>query len=190
MKISSNWDILKSEELPLFLENIESYLIELNLSEKVQPLHLDHLGLRFEDMGQIEFLANEIGSEGELISSAIVNGRKILIFELKIPLIFGKWEVPCIELPYPKNPHEYSNGWEHLEFVVPSEAKSLEDFRKDLLDFIPDLNIEKLKLKHEYSESLPKADSDKIPNPSIILRKEQNIAIKFHPNSIKKVVKS
>jgi predicted metalloenzyme YecM len=188
MNPDSSWDILQKELLISFLPKVRNYLQELNVLSQVEMLQADHLGLRFKNIETIENLKKELGKVGKMISSAVVNGRKIFIFELNNPLIFGDWHIPCIELPYPKEKQEYADGWEHIEFVIPSNASSLENFKKDFMSFLPLLNIDKLIEEDQYSESVPKVEIVQLPNPSILLNKSLNLTIKFHPKPIKDIV--
>lgn len=181
----SNWVDL-SDQIADFSDKIVHYLEELNILDKVELLQADHLGLRFENVEQIENIKSELLKEGKIISSAVVNGREILIFEMTKPIEFDKWQVECIELPYPKPNQEYMDGWEHVEFVIPSDANTMEEFREDFKDYFSE-NYDLIS-REDYSESVPQAESDQLPNPSIVLRKDKNITIKFHPRSIKRVV--
>lgn len=178
------------DKLPLFLDEIERYLKELGILEKVKLLQADHIAIRFKEIEKVKQFENKLGKNNKIISSAIVNGRKILIFELKKPVKFRNWEINCVELPYPKENQKYPDGWEHIEFVISSNSKNLDDFRKKIKNYFPELNIEKLNRTGQYSEAFPVKDGDtkELPNPTISLQKRLGLTIKFHPKSIKEVV--
>jgi uncharacterized protein len=183
------WNLM-IKKLPSFLQEIEKYLKELNLLEKAKLLESDHLALRFKNIDDVKKIEKELSEKNKIISSAIVNGRKILIFELVNPFKFNDWQINCIELPYPKENQDYPDGWEHIEFVVPSKSESLESFKNDFEKYFFELNIEKLIENGQYSESFPvkESESKELPNPTISLQKRLGLAIKFHPKSIKEIV--
>lgn len=171
-----------------FGEKMSEYLEELGIQEKSQSLVVDHIGLRLKKRDDILSLKNELSEKGKMISSAIINGREIFIYKLNTPLHLQNWYVPCIELPYPKPDHTYSDGWEHIEIVIPSSALTLEELRHDFQNCFPHIDIKLLKKKGQYSENEPKSESDQLPNPTITLRKNKNTAIKFHAQTIEEVV--
>ncbi|MDP4001063.1 MAG: VOC family protein [bacterium] len=176
------------EELQGFEERIIRYLTELKIQDKVQFLFVDHLCVRLKDINNILLLKKELGTKSKIISSAIVNEREIIIYKLDTPVRLQNWFVPCIELPYPKPGHSYPDGWEHIEIVFPSSAKTIEGLRTDFQNYFPEINMDTLKENGQYSEEVPKSESDQLPNPSIVLRKNKNTAIKFHAQTIEKVV--
>lgn len=176
------------QELKDFEQRIFEYLTELKIQKEVQLLFADHLGLRIKDPKDILVLKDELIVQGKVISSAIVNGREILIYKINQPIRLRNWLIPCIELPYPKPDHSYPDGWEHVEIVIPSSAVSLEELRFDFMKCFPEINIDTFKQAGQYSENEPKSESDQLPNPTIVLRKNKNTAIKFHARTIEEVV--
>lgn len=184
---NTTWTSLQSS-LPDFYTRIDSFLCELDISDSVKHLSIDHAGLRFGDKSDVDRLREELSHHGHCFSAEIVNGREILLFQLNEPLQFGHWNIHSIELPYPKPGHDYEDGWEHIEFVIPSDADSLDQIRKNFLEAFPSLTIEYLQNTYRYSEDMPLAESDQLPNPTIAIRKDKNLCIKFHPKSIQEVV--
>jgi predicted metalloenzyme YecM len=166
-----------------FGENIRFYLKELEILDQVKTLRADHAGVRFKDKASVDLLRMELLEQGSLISSASVNGREIFLFELDEPISIAHWTISCIELPYPKPDHAYADGWEHIEFVIPSAATNIAAFRKDFQAMFPNIRKE-----GTYKESLPDAQGDQRPNPTIVLSKSPGITVKFHPRSIQEVV--
>ena len=183
-----NLSQLFEKDLKEFEGRIFQYLDELRIQEKAQSLFVDHLGLRIKEVNSIAALKNELDIKGKTISSAIVNGREILIYKLNSPLRLGSWSISCIELPYPKPDHSYPDGWEHIEIVIPSSATTLAELRHDFQNFFPEVNIESLKQKGQYSEDEPRSENDQLPNPTIVLRKSKDTTIKFHARTIEEVV--
>jgi predicted metalloenzyme YecM len=172
-----------------FGERVEQYLRELEIFEETLRLQSDHIGLRMRDIAAIESLKQELHQNGSiLLSSAIVNGREIDIFKLSTPLSVHGWAIPCIELPYPKPDHDYPNGWEHIEFVIPSSATTPDALREDFLRYFPNIDIDLLKQTGQYSEAEPISETHQLPNPTITLRKDKRTAVKFHAKPIEMIV--
>lgn len=180
---------LFDEELRAFAKRISDFLNELGIAARVRGLVLDHICVRLGEVADVETARERLSENGKVISSAIVNGREILIFEMDEPIRIGDWAVPCIELPYPKSDHGYPDGWEHAEFVIPSEETTLVGFRADFSGFFPGLDIEELRREGILSESEPESESDQLPNPTVTLRKDTRTAVKFHPCPIVEIVR-
>lgn len=181
------WNTLQ-DSLTNFHERITLLTNELHIADTAEKLIIDHAGIRIAEKADVDSFREELAQYAHCFSSEIVNGREIMLFQLHEPLRFCVWEIPCIELPYPKVHHEYKDGWEHIEFVVPSEATTLEHMRQDFNAQFPICDIEEIKVRYAYSEDVPAAESDQLPNPSIAIRKDKNTCIKFHPKSIQEVV--
>lgn len=161
---------------------------ELGITDIVKGLHIDHAGIRVAKNEDVDTLREELLQHGLCFSSEIVNGREILLFELYTSLQFGHTKIHCIELPYPKPGHTYVDGWEHVEFVIPGEANTLDQMKESFSSLFLSLNIEHIQTNYIYSEDMPESESDQLPNPTIAIRKEKNTCIKFHPKSIQEVV--
>ena len=173
-------------ELTPFLDKVFALVKELNIN--VSDLDIDHIALRYKNSKDVDKLAAELQSQAKILSQAIVNGRKIYIFKLNTPLLYKKYKIPCVELPYPAINHDYPrDGWEHVEFFLPS--KNINEFEQTFKKRFPNLTEEILK-KYNYTLSIPQVQGEQLLNPSAILSKEKGLAIKFHPNSIEKVVAS
>lgn len=182
-----NWAFLKNDA-PRFFNEVEQFLLELNIFDAVSKLEADHFGLRFENPDTVTAVSQELRNEGTMIASAEVNGRQIQIIELAQPLVIGNRQIQCIELPYPKRNHTYSDGWEHVEFVISSNAETLDAFRAVCTSTFPNLDWDHLRASPIYSESVPSGDNDQRTNPTIALEKSKNLTIKFHPASIRTIV--
>jgi predicted metalloenzyme YecM len=180
------WEKLKND-FPLFIEKIFRFTEDLDLD--VGFLDIDHAGLRFRNSEDVDSLKKVLEQEGNtIISDQHVNGRTIFIFKLVEPLSVGQYEIPCIELPYPATNHPYSeDGWEHVEFVLPSTAKDTESFEKEFRDFFPEFSPETI--KYGYRLEMPQVlDPNEPPNPSIAIQKVVGLSIKFHPKPIDQIV--
>jgi predicted metalloenzyme YecM len=166
------------QKLPVFLDECFAYLSELRID--VTGLPLDHIALRYSHTSDVDKLAEELKGQSTVISDAIVNGRVIYIFKLHTPLRHKGLEIPCIELPYPAIPHKYpQDGWEHVEFVL--ETDRPEKFEEVFNQKYPG---------QKYELHIPQVEGEELVNPSVVLKKYPGLSVKFHPNSIEKVVGS
>ncbi|RLV61016.1 VOC family protein [Parashewanella curva] len=176
------------EQWLIFSKKIQQLEKELSLS--ALSLECDHAAIRVNSTLLADQFRAFLELRGTVISENIINGRPILIFKLTQPLILNGKEVPCIELPYPNDKIYPEEGWEHVEFVVPSHAKSCDQLTEDVLSVIPQLAPHingqtgvKVKL------SSPCGEHERLANPTIALKKD-NICIKLHPHSIQDIILS
>lgn len=178
-------DVRKQEEV--FGVRLQNALTKLGIFEQCKGLSICHTCVRIKSSDNVTELKENVSQIGKIISSAIVNGREILIIQLDNPLTVGNWAVNGIELPYPKQNHSYEDGLEHVEFVFPDVENTMNAVREKVLETIKNVSIEELKQKCSYSEDEPQAEGDQKPNPTISL-KVDGVGIKFHALSIQDVV--
>jgi predicted metalloenzyme YecM len=178
-------DIRKQEES--FGVRVHGALTTLGILEQCKDLSICHACVRIKNPDNVTELKENVSEVGKIISSAIVNGREILIIQLDIPLTVGGWSVYGIELPYPKQNHSYEDGLEHVEFVLSGIENTMDAVREKVLAIMKDVPLEALKQKYSYSEDEPQAEGDQKPNPTISI-KVDGIGIKFHALSIQDVV--
>ena len=99
--------------------------------------------------------------------------------------------VPYVELPYPNDKVYPSEGWEHIELIIPGKATSIDELKRHSVEKVPQLsqviNEESADIKVKFSS--PKGDKERIPNPTIALKKN-GICIKLHSSSIKDIIDS
>lgn len=88
---------------------------------------LDHLCYRVETIERYEEMKQKLGEIAVKIGESEINERMISIFELHEQLHAGRYRIPYIELPAPKEGSPYPEGLEHAEFVV---LGGLENFRQ------------------------------------------------------------
>lgn len=179
------------EDLAEFSRAIEQFADELGLN--IKELVPDHIALRINDQILAKKAHLEWGSYGKEISSAVINGRPIIVIEFSDkPLLLGN-KVECLELPYPAPGKQYPNeGWEHVEFVVPSDKSDAESFLEDLKGTFPVLAERWDSFKHKGIKtklSSPKGEGERLPNPTVAFKKN-GLCIKLHPWSLKQVVES
>ncbi|WP_394147894.1 VOC family protein [Shewanella atlantica] len=171
-----------------FSNNIEGFISELGLSSL--KLACDHVALRVNSLESAKALSQEFECVGNIISNNIINGRPILIFELNTPLILDNMSIDCVELPYPGDKTYPAEGWEHIELVLPCQAKTCEALRDELFKLAPQLesiitNSSDIKVKM----SSPQGEHERLTNPTIAFKKG-NICVKLHPHGIKDVIAS
>ncbi|HFQ5354448.1 VOC family protein [Vibrio vulnificus] len=179
------------EDLPGFMQKIESLadLLQLDLSFA----QADHIALRVNE-NQTAQLSQQMWSEqGKVISQANINGRPIIVIEFDASLASRGWKIECLELPYPAEGKAYpQEGWEHVEFVVPSHAQTAEDYLADLKHTYPAFGAQFSKLEElgvKVKLSSPKGEGERLNNPTVAF-KYQGICIKLHPHSLKRIVES
>lgn len=176
------WHEIK-DGAPNFVAGIVNFASQLGLH--INGLEVDHIGLRIANTQQVDILRANLDQSSldhKPLSEATVNGRPILIYKLQQPLQTGDFQIPCIELPYPAQKHDYpDDGWEHLEVVLPGEGTIEEKFRKRFPNFTG-----------TYELSSPKVDTEQLPNETIVIKNPKNKmqCIKFHGYPIEKIVTS
>ena len=105
------------------LGNPESFLNEvfkyLEWEEiDVEQFELDHICYRVSLKERYSELKQELLKLGSLLTENEINGRPIATFKLNKPILFENRKIWCLELPSPKPGSNYSEGFEHAEFVI------------------------------------------------------------------------
>jgi uncharacterized protein len=178
-------DVRKQEES--FGVRLQNSLNQLGIVDTCKELSICHACVRIKNPDNVTELKENVSHVGKIISSAIVNGREILIIQLDVPLIIANWSVNGIELPYPKQSHSYEDGLEHIEFVFPDTENTMDAIREKVFEMLKNVSFEELKQKYSYSEDEPHAEGDQKLNPTISL-KVDGVGVKFHALSIQDVV--
>ncbi|WP_423840253.1 VOC family protein [Vibrio mytili] len=182
---------LMIQDLDEFMTKIEALALMIRLD--LTFAQADHIALRINDNDVAQQAHQAWMSCGKVISQAHINGRPIVVLEFDQPLTCRGWNIECLELPYPAEGKVYPlEGWEHVEFVIPSHAETADEFLDDLkhtypnfgaqFDLLADLGI-KVKL------SSPKGEGERLSNPTVAF-KYQGVCIKLHPHSLKRIVES
>lgn len=180
------WEKLQSA-IVVFSEKLKSALIDLGILEECKDLEIDHICVRLKNKDDVFTLKEQLLKVGQIISAVNVNGREIAIIQLTQPLNLGSWQTCGVELPFPKQKHDHSDGWEHVEFVLNCAENTMSGVRDAFKNKFPNLTPEKLQTDYSYSEDETHADGDQIPNPTIGI-KVNGIGLKFHANPIQEVV--
>ncbi|MFZ7343239.1 VOC family protein [Avibacterium volantium] len=163
----------------------------LQLAEKMalplQDYVIDHLAVRVNSEQSAQRWLSELLKCGKILSDNLVNGRKIYLIQLDMPLIFANQQVQVVELPFPKNKQYPQEGWEHIEAVMPFLPKETANA------WIERINSHFLWNKMtdvRVKVSEPKVEGETLPNPSIAVSGDNAACIKVHPYHIKTIVAS
>ncbi|MBR9787273.1 MAG: VOC family protein [Vibrionaceae bacterium] len=182
---------LMLQDLDAFVEKIEALASMLSLD--LSLAQADHIALRINDT-QTALQAHQAWAQyGKVISQAQINGRPIIVIEFDKMLESRGWKVECLELPYPAEGKIYPiEGWEHVEFVIPSHAETADEFLADLKHTYPAFGgrlaqLEAMGVKIKLSS--PKGEGERLNNPTVAF-KYQGVCIKLHPHSLKAIVES
>lgn len=160
-------EIIKILENPSpFLEQLFLNLKENNIN--VENYELDHICYRVKTNEKYLELKEKISKISKLLSEEMVSNRPICTFKLNEPIIFKDRKISILELPAPKENSNYENGFEHAEFVI---NIPFEEF------------IEKHKNLNFNTKGLQKQI-----NPELGLKFKDNLAVKFHHNTLEYVV--
>ncbi|CAM3845635.1 hypothetical protein VA7868_04068 [Vibrio aerogenes CECT 7868] len=175
-------------DIPGFMNQIFQLcaLLELDLT----AYEMDHIAMRLNDIDQARAAHQAWKKRGLVISESLIHGRPIIVIELFQPVNLGHWQTGYLELPYPVEGKSYPvEGWEHVEFVIPSKASSAEDFYAELCQKFP--QIEENTGKHQIKVKLssPQGEDERLANPTVAF-KWKNVCVKLHPHSLKDVISS
>ncbi|MDF2155279.1 VOC family protein [Vibrio sp. CAU 1672] len=182
---------LMIQDLDAFMAKIDALASMLDLD--VSLAQADHIALRINDPQTAQQAHAAWCDYGSVISQAQINGRPIIVIEFAHALESRGWKIECLELPYPAEGKLYpAEGWEHVEFVIPSHAESAEEYLADLKHTYPAFGLrcnelEKLGVKMKLSS--PKGEGERLSNPTVAF-KYQGVCIKLHPHSLKHIVAS
>lgn len=179
------------DNIPSFMNKIQqlSEILHINLA----PFQADHIAMRINDFQLAQLAHQEWQKQAQVISQAQINGRPIIVLLFDKPLEVCGWQIECLELPYPAEGKRYpQQGWEHVEFVVPSKAPTAQEYLVDLKDKFPEFakrwdNLAQLGVKTKLSS--PKGEGERLANPTIAF-KWQGVCIKLHPYSLRQVISS
>jgi len=179
------------QALPEFISQIK--ILADRLGVDLSSYQADHIAMRINDAELARLAHQEWRKEGQVISQAEINGRPIIVIKFNNALESHGWQIECLELPYPAKGKLYpKQGWEHVEFVVPSLAQTAEEYLEDLKQQFPELaaqwgQLANLGIKTKLSS--PKGEGERLNNPTVAF-KWQGVCIKLHPHSLKNIVES
>lgn len=139
-------------------------------------LPCDHICYRVETLERYEELKKQLEGIGTKISEVPIAGRPISIFKLSTPYIYGDRQIPCIELPAPKEGSPYPEGWKHAEFVIRLSIPT---------DTIASLNDFMARYPHIQFKQ-PKVQ--RAVNPEATVKLSDRYNAKFHPQDIEAVI--
>lgn len=184
-----NIDHLMSD-LPNFYQQILQLQTDLGIN--LQRFEADHVALRVNDEKLAQQLHQDWSHLGLVISNNMINGRPIVVVKLNEALSFGDWQIDCVELPYPGEKKYNKEGWEHVEWVIPSQAQTVEAFLQDVFAQFPQLEQQWSDLSNQgikVKMSSPAGAGERLANPTIAFQ-SKGICIKLHPASLAAVIES
>ncbi len=148
---------------------VNTLLKDLQTAEiDVSGLEMDHICFRVEHTHQYDALKSILSKHSVLLVEQNINDRLIASYRLFEPIVIEDFSIEVLELPAPKKGSPYAMGYEHVEFVT---GHLLEDF---LLKY-PNL-------KWDLSGINKKTNRD------IRLRFDSGFSVKFHEQSLEKVI--
>lgn len=147
-----------------FIKEKVAKLSEMGID--VYNLELDHFGYQCSTKEKYEIEKEQSRNIGELKHEAIVNERRVAIFELKCPIQFGTYLLSGFELIEPKPNQVCEDRIDHIEFIL---KESFEDFMK----------------KHPNVNWDTKA-IDRKPFARLNIPFEDGTSVKFHKDNILK----
>lgn len=150
-----------------FVTNVDRGLAECGVGSDELAM-MDHICYRVETNERYDEMKQNLSEVATLLGETEISGRLIATFECDEPLQVGGWQIPCIELPQPKEGAPYQEGLEHIELVT---VRSLEQFEAQH----PDLPFDH---KGMYKKI----------NPELGL-KHAGISVKFHEQPLGAVVR-
>ncbi|MGV3002409.1 VOC family protein [Vibrio sp.] len=177
-------------DLPRFWRDILTLADELGID--TQPLIADHVAMRINALDVAQNAHQEWLTQGKQISNTMINGRPIIVIEFSQPLQIENHSIECLELPYPSDKTYPNEGWEHVEFVVPSSAQTAPQFAEEVKAVFPQLeaNWDSLGEKGiKVKLSSPQGEGERLANPTVAFKKN-GVCIKLHPHTLKEVIAS
>jgi uncharacterized protein len=175
-------------QLPEFIDAISALMIDLGIS--LSGCKADHIALRVNDRTMAEKLHQAWLAYGCEWSNNIINGRPIIIIGFTQPLSVGDWNIEALELPYPSDKVYEHQGWEHIEFVIPSNARTTAEFKEVLLQQLPSLDWNGLNQKGiQVKASSPAGENERLPNPTFAFKRD-GVCIKLHGHALKTILAS
>ncbi|GLR75408.1 VOC family protein [Aliivibrio sifiae] len=176
--------------LPAFMDNIQTLLDVLGLD--LSDYQADHIALRINDRDVAETAHQTWLQRSEEWSNNEINGRPIIALGFNEALNINGWSIECLELPYPGEKSYPQQGWEHVEWVIPCDVNSQEEFLTYLFSIFPVLKEKWSKLTSlgvKVKQSCPSGEAERVANYTVAF-KYQGVCIKLHPHSLKAVIES
>lgn len=154
---------------------------------------IDHIALRINQWPLAQVAHQAWLEYGALLSEANINGRPIIVLDLRQPIVYEHRAIACLELPYPVEGKCYpTQGWEHVEFVFHAETTSAHAYLQAILQRFPELakrwdSLAALGVKVKLSS--PQGEGERLANPTVAF-KWQGVCLKLHPYSLRQVIES
>ncbi|NCN26868.1 VOC family protein [bacterium] len=154
------------KDAPDFIESVCKEALGLGLD--VYTLEIDHFCLRVSSDEEYKIYTQQLSTRGTLLSEALINGRPISTFKLHKAIKTLDKEIFCIEVPFPKENSPYPLGLEHIECVTPTPLA-------EFISQFPNLNFDTRAMNKNL-------------NPEVALKLPSGNSVKFHNQSLEKVI--
>ena len=162
--------------LPAFMDRIQTLLDVLGLD--LTDYQADHIALRINDHAAAESAHQAWLQQATEWSNNEINGRPIIALGFNQPLEVNGWSIECLELPYPGEKAYPQQGWEHVEWVIPCEVNSQEEFLTYLCSVFPVLKdkwSELADLGVKVKQSCPSGEAERIANYTVAFKYQGEI---------------
>ncbi|MEZ4789767.1 MAG: VOC family protein [Flavobacteriales bacterium] len=133
----------------------------------VADLVLDHICFPVATPDRYIVWKDLLSKNGELLGDHMIGGRPISTFKLHEPIIHLDRRITVVELPAPKEGSPYTEGWEHVEFVVGIDPRAF--------------------AAHHPSLPWDMSGADKASNPDVRLGYD-GFSVTFHERSLEEVI--
>ena len=172
-------------QIPEFVDTVAKSLGALGID--LSDCTPDHVCWRTETLEEYNNLVAALRASESLCTllvEAAVGGRLISTFRMAeaIGVLNGRHSIALLEIPAPKDGRHYTQGLEHVEFVIPSTAKispMSDAHHRHYLQLWMD--------KYASLNWNTKAFSKSI-NPDVSLSLDCTCCVKFHLVSLEKVI--
>lgn len=149
-------------------------------------LTIDHIAYRAASVEEGDELQASWSAQYTLLKSAQINGREVIVYECHPPLRYGAWDMPGLELMYPK-PSKPFGGWDHIEVVLWPYSNSIDVLRERLFERFPDIQRNAGE-GYSYEEDGLHGVGGQVTNPCISIRFSDKTAIRFHSADIRDII--
>jgi len=170
-----------------FIGRVHKALCDHGLNPLERKYELDHICYRCETTIQYQLLLKRLVPEfGTLLIESMIGGRPIGTVVLHDPIVSRGYQVCAVEVPCPKSGRPYSQGLEHVEFVI---GQVMDGFHHTiaLQRFVTQCKDENLPLADLFDYSA----LDKETNADVSVNfVEEGFVVKFHQRPLLEVCRA
>jgi predicted metalloenzyme YecM len=145
-----------------FLDRLFKLLGKYKLD--LSKYNMDHVAYQASSSKDYQELLDKLLKFGHLIHDPIIEGRKVAMIKLSIPITYRNNTISALEIIEPKKDQKCLSGWEHAEFVINESYESI-------IKKYPDLKWDTTSISRPLW-------------PHLKLRLDEAVQIKFHQMDI------